>query len=210
MTDLLNNYRLEKQAEEERAKAEQERAYNEIMTTVRNGEYNTVADLEKYLGIVKGEGSSVSFGDGSISAGLSDIQRQNLLNLYQTIASDPDQQAADQELKEVQASSAKASFKDDDAFLWFGRGNSAGNNFEVEIDDEKYNVQYGDEVNDKAKLAKLKKAVENPADGVVFEYDGSIYIYQGGKYREVKPRATNDADYNDLYADLTGKSGAAT
>ena len=197
MTDLLNNYRLEKQAEEERAKAEQERVYNEIMNTIDSGSFNTTAELENYL-------------NSGIQNGLSDFQKKQVGQRLEYYRNNPDQQAADQELKGVQASSAKASFEDDDAFLWFGRGNSAGDNFEVEIDGEQYNVQYGDEVNDEAKLANLKKAVENPADGVVFEYGGSIYIYQGGKYREVKPRATSDDGYNDLYADLTGKSGATT
>ena len=63
MTELNNYVRQEQERLDDKAKAEQDANYNEIMSSVRNGEYNTVADLDKYLGITTNENGDKVFGE---------------------------------------------------------------------------------------------------------------------------------------------------
>ena len=90
-TELLNNYRLEKEAE-------QDELYNEIMTKIDSGEFNTTEELQNYL---NGDGTEENPG---LMSGLSEQQRQLIKGKMDFYAASPEQKKIEAE----KASTAKA------------------------------------------------------------------------------------------------------
>lgn len=184
VTELNNYVRQEQERLEDKAKAEQAERYNEIMNAVRNGDYNTTADLEKYLGITSDETGKKTFGDGSVGAGLSDFQQANLLNLYNTIANDPAQIEADKEYAQTHNEDGsekkviKTNHKGDVSGLTVY---TEGNNFTV----GGYKVELGKPVGESVVPAASVEKLEN---GRVFAYNGSLFIKVGNKIYSVRDR----------------------
>ena len=221
MTELNNYVRTEQERLDDKAKAEQDANYNEIMSSVRNGEYNTVADLDKYLGITTNENGDKVFGESSIAAGLSDTQQANLLNLYNTIAGDPEQKESD-EAYETAKNTASTGIKTGDAvynhgnsgaFGWFA-AKDAGDNIEIKLpgaDNEHLNVEYGEKIEDQEKDRIIGKYTatkgSKPKDGTVFGYDGVIYVYKDGVLWTVVGRQNSfEGDYEELYKHYFGET----
>ncbi len=185
MTELNNYVRTEQERLDDKAKAEQDANYNEIMSSVRNGDYNTVADLDRYLGITTDENGNKVFGEGSIAAGLSDFQQANILNLYQTIASDPEQKAAEKEIanaynedgsKKIEVKTTpKANLGGYLDYIY------VGNDFKI----GGYKVELGEKVSDDVVPSA---AVEDIGDKQAFVYDGVLYIKVGDNIHIVRGR----------------------
>lgn len=191
--ELLNNYRLEK-------KAEQDSIYNDAMTTIDSQTWNTTADLENY---VKGFEGKVSDAQWS--------ELQNRLNFYKN---DTDQQAADvaYEKEQVKQSLAKSGVtkvegvrfnanpvynkdKDED-----GEGDhyKKGDNFTVTDGTDEYKVQFGTYLSGD-ELKSIEAAVgEHVADNEVFKYGNKLYMRRNGKYYEITGRALDKEGYNAL------------
>ena len=210
MSELNNYVRGEQERLEDKEKAAQTERYNEIMTTVRNGEYNTVADLERYLGITADGTGAKSFGEGSIAEGLSDTQKANLLNLYRTIETDPVQAENESEFKQKQnkIATGDAKWLDDDAgFLGLSKASAEGDNIEVQIpgaDNEDLNVQYKKSITgrDKAVVEQAFKSANGREikEGEVFAYDGEIYIMSHNRLWTLEARGGGGGgDYAELY-----------
>ena len=181
MTELNNYMRQEQERLDDKAKAEQAERYNEIMSAVQNGEYNTAADLARYLGINE---SKDGFGEGSIAADLSDFQKANLLNMYQTRASDPAQIEADKEYAQThnedgsEKKVVKTNHKGDVSGLMVY---TEGNNFTV----GGYKVELGEPAGESVVPAASVEKLEN---GRVFAYNGSLFIKVGNKIYSVRDR----------------------
>ncbi len=192
ITELSNYVRQEQERLDDKAKAEQAERYNEIMSAVQNGEYNTTADLERYLGINE---SKDGFGEGSIAADLSDFQKANLLNMYQTRASDPEQIEADKEYSQThnEDGSEKKVVKTNYKGAVSGLAvYTEGNNFTV----GGYEVELGEPVGESVVPAA---SVSTMASGTVFAYNGDLFIKVGSKVYTVRDRDhgyTSD-DYKD-------------
>ncbi len=83
-----------------------------------------------------------------------------------------------------------------------------GDNFYIDIGDEKYKVQLGSEVNAGSDVVKAATKA-GVLDGEIFMYDGNLYYVNGGKVHSVAKRYTHDSDnndYNRLIATLTGNT----
>jgi hypothetical protein len=82
---------------EQDAAAKQAAAYNEMMNMMRNGEYGvTTDDLREYLfGNSTAKSTDESFGEADLKGDFTEMQKQNLLAMYNSIANDPDKIKAD-------------------------------------------------------------------------------------------------------------------
>lgn len=206
MTELNNYVRTEQERLDDKAKAERDETYNAIVSAVQNGEYNTTADLARYLGI---NDSKDGFAEGSIATGLSDFQKANLLNMYRTRASDPAQTEAEALANERKTKAGGAKFLQDETGIFgaFNSDGSEGDNLEVQITTQDGSTQ-DLELQRETKIADSDaKAIfdtfkiENkraPQVNEVFAYDGKFYMFRGGELWLLGSRY-NTAGYDALY-----------
>lgn len=194
MTDLLNNYRMEKQAEEEKVKAEQDAFYNELMTNIESGEFNTTADLENY----------VKSADGKVS----EQQKAALNRKLEYYKGNPDQIAADAEIKNSKAAAQSgvtvtdAVFDKNNGFLGWGRTTNQGDNFRVKLGEETYDVQYGVEPAP-SEAMEIKKAAQAAGAKThsIFAYKGNLYYLDAnGQLHSIEARSDSHAGYGNLKA----------
>lgn len=189
--DLMAQYRTEK-------KAEQDGLYADVMGIIDGGEWNTTADLAKYL---YGED-----GKSGATAGLSEAQRSVIKQKYDRIAADPEQQAEDAAYgnKVLGSTMSDLGFKKADGVrLKRGLTGEDGDNFVV-TDDEgnKYRVEVGAEVDVESLgeelSADFKKYI---SDGDVFAFKGNVFIRNGDKFYSIRGRnGRSSASINDLKA----------
>ncbi|MBO7341400.1 MAG: hypothetical protein J6U87_01835, partial [Clostridia bacterium] len=168
MNEVLNNYRIEKQAEAdkqyERERAEQDSVFNNAMTTIDSQTWNTTDDLEKYVTGLKGKVSDAQYGELT-----------NRLNFYRN---NPEQQAADEEYYKThnedgaRKALAKVNTRDDIEIGGVLMDMQPGNNFKI----NGYKVELGDRV---ATSDLPSDVVENTKDGQLFEYNGQLYYRSG-------------------------------
>lgn len=166
MRDLNNYVRTEQ-------KAEQDAAYNEIMTTIDSQTWNNTDELRKYL---FGEG-----GNGGAAAGLSDAQRAQVQQRLDFYVNNPDQQAADENYyKTHNADGTVKPAQVNTKNISIGgvlKNMQEGNNFKI----DGYKVELGEKVvetglgNDKNSSFLPSDILQTTADGEVFEYDGQLY-----------------------------------
>lgn len=175
--DLLNNYRLEK-------KAEQDSIYNDAMTTIDSQTWNTTADLENYVKGFEGKVSDTQFGE-----------LQNRLKFYQ---GDSKQQAADEEYKKSKAGIVENS---EVAMTGYLDNVYAGNNFEI----GGYNVELGDAESDQ-EFIDAAKSIPNKvpftANGKVYiKLNGTVY-----KVRNKAGNSDTGKNIDKIVAALTGNT----
>lgn len=168
-TGLLNNYRLEK-------KAEQDKLYDEIMTKIDSGEFNTTEELQKYL---YGED-----GKSGITQGLSEQQKQLVQGKFDFYAASPEQKKIEAEkasTKYHQKMDAAGIKVNGDVTVKDGLSNfNEGQNFRVNFFGETCTVQIGHLVKGSAKPA----GSESVPNGQFFAHDGTVYYKndQGDMY----------------------------
>lgn len=177
MTDLLNNYRAEKQAEMDRVKADQDAFYNDLITSIEAGEFNTTSELENYINSAKGKVSDDQM-----------IALERKLNFYKN---DSEQQAADQEYKNTHDENgnliAQPSIKTADdngtaiTVSGYLKNTDAGNNFKI----GDYTVELGDAV---AEGVLPAGSTDKVKDGAAFEYNGALYLKKNGVIYTVRGR----------------------
>lgn len=189
MSDLNNYVRTEQ-------KAEQDAAYNEIMTTIDSQSWNTTDELSNYL---FGED-----GQGGVAAGLSDSQRAQVQQRLDFYRNNRDQQAADNAYND-QKTLAVSAGKTTDVGGYLSN-TKAGNNFTI----GNYKVELGEAA---AEGAVPADKVATISDKVPFAYNGAIYIKINGKVYSVRGRGGKlDSDgYKDALDSLEkGKKQATT
>lgn len=166
------------------AAAKQEAIYNEMMTMMRNGEYGTTAELEKYL---FGAAGNTSFDEDDIGYTLTPEQQRNLLLEYNTIKNDPASAERDEALRpktdkdKLYVSALKV--YDDDVD---GIGES-GDWISIKTDGDDIDV---DTVG-KAPSATRDRILnvmsdKDKKDGTVLYFDGSYYVYVDGELYGIK------------------------
>lgn len=207
MNDVLNNYRIEKQAEEERARQEQDSVFNNAMTTIDSQTWNTTTDLEKYVTGLKDKVSDSQYGE-----------LENRLNYYK---GSTEQQAADEEYYRThnEDGTKKAPQVNVKSVNIGGvlKNMDEGNNFKINGN----KVELGELVvmtglgNDKSSDVLPKDVLERTSDGQIFEYGGKLYyrssfVNVDGKVIdrvfEVRGRGGKDTeDYNNALALYMGQ-----
>lgn len=189
--DLMAAYRSEK-------KAEQDGIYADVLGVIDNGEWNTTAELQKYL---YGED-----GQSGATAGLSEAQKSVIAQKYGTIAGNPEQQVEDAtyESKAFSGDMASLGFKKADGIkLKRGLNGKDGDNFVVEgADGKKYRVEVGEEIDlsglSGEYFAKFKNYIN---DGEVFSFKGQVFVRNGDKFYSIRGRGgRSTAGINDLKA----------
>ena len=197
---------------DDKAKAEGKELYADAMSMIESGNYNTVEDLEKYLfgdSVAKAaEGTSPVLSSEFDS--LSDMQKKNLLQRYQTIKDDPTSAESDLEYrqKKNKIETGAAVWLDDEAgFLGLYDADKEGDDIEVQIpgaENEDLNVRYKKSITDRAKYI-VEQAFKNAngreiKEGEVFAYDGEIYIKNHNKLWTLEARGGGvDGDFAELY-----------
>lgn len=211
MNEVLNNYRIEKQAEEEREqeriRQEQDSVFNNAMTTIDSQTWNTTNDLEKYVTGFKGKVSDSQYGE-----------LENRLNYYK---GSTEQQAADEEYYRThnEDGTKKGPQVNVKAVSIGGVLNnmSEGNNFKingnkVELGELVIMTGWGDEITSSVLPSNI---LEQTVDGQVFEHDGKLYYRSSytnpdgkviDRVFEVRGRGGKDTDdYNNALALFTGQ-----
>ena len=190
MSELNNYVRTEQERLDDKAKAEQDETFNNVMTTIDSQTWNTTADLENYIKGYEGK--------------VSDTQWQEIQGRLKYYQENPDQQAADNAYND-QKTLAVSAGKTTDVGGYLSNTN-AGNNFTI----GNYKVELGEAAAEGAvpadKVAKI-------ADKVPFAYNGGIYIKINGTVYAVRGRGGKlDSDgYKDALDYLVnGKKAAAT
>ena len=175
MNEVLNNYRVEKQAE-------QDRIYGEAKSMIENQNWNTTEELSNYL---YGED-----GKGGVTADLSDMQKQNIAQLYKTYANDSVKQAekaaAAEAAKEVEFGTGKLLFDKNIGAKGWGEGDN------IRLRDTigfTYDAEIESEVVDENLLNKIKTS--NVNDKTVFAYDGGYYIRIDDKVYRIRQRPSD-------------------
>lgn len=189
-TELLNQYRTEK-------KAESDALYNDILSTIESGEWNTTADLENYI--------------NQNSEGLTDFQKQQLQNKLNFYKGNPDQQAAEDlmrgvyvmdpdEISEVDYDAVRAASTDE---AWDAAANNQRNgDFEITIGDEDYDVEFGEGV------VLPHDFLKKVNDGGLIIVDGKLHIRMGNRFFIVNSRDGNNntAHYKALIKAVKGQT----
>lgn len=178
--DLMAQYRTEKTAE-------QDALYADVMGIIDGGEWNTTADLHKYL---YGED-----GKSGATVGLSEAQKSVIAQKYGSIAQNSEQQASDNTYEMTGLGVKKLSG------VTLKRGINrevSGDNFVVSDGDNNYRVEIGQEIDAGALseekggpelLADLKKYI---GDGEVFTYKGNLIVRDGDKFYTIRGRGNRD------------------
>ena len=211
MNEVLNNYRIEKQAEAdkqyEREQAEQDSVFNNAMITIDSQTWNTTTDLEKYVTGLQGK--------------VRDSQYYELENRLKKYQGDPEQQAADKEYYRThnEDGTKKAPQVNVKSVNIGGvlKNMDEGNNFKINGN----KVELGELVvmtglgNDKSSDVLPKDILEQTSDGQIFEYGGKLYyrsrfVNPNGKVIErvfeVRGRGGKDTeDYNNALALYMGQ-----
>lgn len=172
-----------KWAEDQKAAAEQESVYNTLKSAMQNGDYTTVADLERYLFGAEGQ---ADFDESDAGYGLTPVQKADLLNMYNTIKNDPKQQEADKEFNKTDAqrlfvSALKVS--DDDV-----EGIEADDDWiSIETDGEDIDVDTVGKapVETRDRILRLMNE-DQKTNGTVLYFDGSYYVYVEGELYGIK------------------------
>lgn len=191
MADLMNNYRVEK-------KAEQDDIYNEIMTTIDSGSFNTTAELENYLYGAVGEDGKRS---GGVIDGLNGMKRAQVEQRFNYYKANPDQVETDAEYNDAynEDGSLKKTIVIKDGYSDIsGVANTfEGNNFKI----NDYKVELGDPVGE----GDLPSGqISSIRDGQIFGYNNNIYIKKSGTIYRVQGRKMNASGYNDLCDEFFG------
>lgn len=195
--DLMAAYRSEKKAEQQAEQAEQQAMYEDVLGVIDNGEWNTTAELQKYL---YGED-----GQSGATAGLTEAQKSVIAQKYSTIAGNPEQQAYEQDMSKVVSVGTGGLVLDKNVGL-FRKGWGAGDNISIkDADGNTYAVESGGELTDTVIIEKAKKAgIKNEQ---VFEYDGIYYIRVDDKYYSIRKRRAGDgAQYEKMKKVFAGES----
>ena len=200
----LNHYlRTEQERLDDKAKAEQDEIYGEVMTKIESGEFNTTTELSSYLNdkTIDTDGDGVA--ESSFLDLMSPAQRatvQGKLSYYQK---KPEQIAADEEyykthnadgsVKNVEVNVGESS--DVGGYL---NNTNAGNNFTI----GGHLVELGEEVADGVVPASKVSTIDNK---VPFVYNGAIFIKIDEKVYSVRKRqnAEDDTSYNYALKYLT-------
>lgn len=174
------------------AAAKQEAIYNEMMTMMRNGEYGTTAELEKYL---FGAAGNTSFDGDDIGYTLTPEQQRNLLLEYNTIKNDPASAERDEALRpktdkdKLYVSTGFGIYDGDENDLgevddWITITDENDNNIWVDTTG-KVSDEFAQRI---VKAYKDQKKNENASikDGAVLYFDGEYYIYKDGSIYGVK------------------------
>ena len=195
----LNNYVREQE------KAEQDGLYNEIMTTIDSGSWNTTDELKAYLW---GEptqsptGPVYSNKQDSIYSKLSPEQKAQVDQRLRMYENNPEQIAADKEYEERMAPDRNKPITSDKVTGIGGvLGNTnEGNNFKI----GEYKVELGAEADEETVPADKVKDI---LDKKPFVYNGEIYIKVNGKVYTVRSRANagNSDDYDKARKLISGK-----
>ena len=197
MTDLQNYVRTEK-------KAEQDAAYNELMTSIEAGEFNTTDQLEEYVRSAKGR--------------VSDEQMAALERKLSYYKSAPEQIAADESFRASYApvkdekgnitgyeKNPNAAIKSTVRFDKNVGGDSwkQGDNIRLTDGTTEYDVQVGGNAITAGSKAysDLKKYAEAAGVGEndIFSSGGQIYLYKDGKYYKLEQRTgSREEDWSAL------------
>lgn len=200
--ELLNNYRLEK-------KAEQDDVYNETVAMIDNQNWNTVDDLQKYL---YGEDRNDD-GKGGVTEHLSDAQRMQIAQKYSTWANDDtvkerEAAAAANAAKTIALGNGGLSFDKNIGAQGWG----AGDNIRLKDNNgTTYNVEIDGEVSDAEMLTKVTAA--GVKENAVFVYDGGYYIRYGGKIYRIRQRPSDSSSWEaalEAFASSTAAPSTAT
>ena len=193
--ELMNNYRLEK-------KAEQDAIYGEAKSMIEEQKWNTSTELYNYL---YGED-----GKGGVAAGLSDMQRQNINQLYKSYAENDtvknsEANAAAEAAKTVEFGNGGLKFdKNIGATSW-----DEGDNIYIKDKNEKiYYVEIGGVVEDEKLYNKM--AASGVADDVIFKYDGTFYFRHGSKIYIVQKRPSENDNWKEAFNISDSASDATT
>jgi hypothetical protein len=175
----LNNYVREQE------KAEQDGIYNEVMTTIDSGSWNTVDELKAYLwGEPTNGATGLVYSDkpNSLYSKLTPEQQAQVDQRLRMYENNPEQIAADNAYNNQKTLTVSAG-KTTDVGGYLSN-TKAGNNFTI----GNYNVELGEAAAEGAvpadKVAKI-------ADKVPFAYNGGIYIKINGTVYAVRGRGGN-------------------
>ena len=192
----LNNYVREQE------KAEQDGIYNEVMTTIDSGSWNTVDELKAYLW---GDPTETQVGlvykdkENSIYAKLSPEQKAQVDQRLRMYENNPDQVAADQKYYDQKNLSVYTSNKED-VLGGHLSDTKEGNNFKI----GGYKVELGVEVEDGTVPSNKIAGID---DKVPFAYGGNIYIKIDGVLYSVRGRGgkLNSDGFKGALKYLTGE-----
>lgn len=183
----LNNYVREQE------KAEQDSVYNEIMTTIDSGSWNTVDELKAYLwGEPTNGATGLVYSDkpNSLYSKLTPEQQAQVDQRLRMYENNPEQIAAE---KEFAAKKSTAITSDDVTGIGGYLNNTdEGNNFKI----GEYNVELGTEADESIVPAEKVKDI---SDKRPFVYDNEIYIKLNGKVYKVRSRsgAKDSSEYEN-------------
>ena len=190
---LLENYRTalrdEQEKKQQEIKDQQDATYNELLTIINSGTFNTAEDLSTLVDQAKGK--------------VNDQQWATLDYLRNHYKTNHEQKALETAQAEAAAAEAelKNSFKTNDSVkLKSNAGRKSmvsGDNFELQLGDTVYDVESRGEVTDES-VIKVAKDIGNQK---TFAYNGKIYFKQNGIVYEVGGRGGKNTskDYTNLY-----------
>lgn len=164
-SNLMNQYRVEKEAEQDKKEAKQDKAYEELMGQIDSTDWKDADSLQKYL-----YGEDKTLNEGDIAYGLRDEQLKNIELREKDIV------GAFEKEKEVH--------KKDVEIGGYLNNLSEGNNFkidgyEVELGALVVSVGQGQNIN---RSALPSDVLEKTSDGEIFEYKGQLYYRKNVEY----------------------------
>lgn len=195
-SDYQSALREEEEKKQQALDAKQSETYQELMTIINSGAFNSADELSALVDQAKGR--------------VNEDQWSTLDYLRNYYKNSPEQKALEEERAAAQAAAEEAqkqeqalkdSFRTNDAItLKSNAGRTSmvnGDNFELQLGGRVYDVESRGEVTDES-IVNVATEIGN---NKVFAYNGKIYFKQNGKIYQIGGRGGNDNsfDYSSLY-----------
>jgi hypothetical protein len=202
-SDYQSALREEEEKKQQALDAKQSETYQELMTIINSGAFNSADELSTLVDQAKGK--------------VNEDQWSTLDYLRNYYKNSPEQKAIEKErgAAEVAAEEAekqeqdlKDSFRTNDAITLksnIGRTSMVnGDNFELKLGDQVYDVESRGVVTDES----IDNIASSVGDGKVFAYNGKIYFKKNDNVYQIGGRGGNDnsKDYGALYNAFYGVS----
>lgn len=176
----LQKYQIEtqtKQTEEANAEAKALSVYNDIIGMIDNGDFKSSTELNAYI-----DANRETLGDYA----------DRLEIIAGTRGEYIDEVAAEEEAAQASKTAVPTGIKINSG----DKNTGIGDNFSlVDTNGTKYRVEFGEEITDDT----IKNAASGVANGIVFKYDGVLYVKKNNTVYKIQQRPSAKGHYDKLY-----------